>query len=82
MLALENPHCGISGVPFMNSTTGLDATAWTIAALVWVDKSRDREGARLVKGGLDKLVTIGCESRNAQQNLYSSIQHLNHRRMR
>ena len=25
--ALEKPHCGCSGVPFMNSTTGVDSTA-------------------------------------------------------
>jgi hypothetical protein len=31
MLALEKPHCGVSGVPFMNKTTGADATALSIA---------------------------------------------------
>ena len=31
MLALEKPHCGVSGVPFMNSTTGDEATARSIA---------------------------------------------------
>lgn len=31
MLAREYPHCGVSGVPFMNSTTGADATAFSIA---------------------------------------------------
>lgn len=34
MLARENPHCGVSGVPFMNNTTGVDATALSIAARV------------------------------------------------
>jgi hypothetical protein len=38
MLALENPHCGVSGVPFMNSTTGAVATALSIACRVSVDK--------------------------------------------
>lgn len=38
MLALENPHCGVSGVPFMNSTTGADATALSIALRVSVER--------------------------------------------
>jgi len=40
MLALENPHCGISGVPFMNSTTGELPTALSMAARVSLDKRR------------------------------------------
>ena len=40
MLALEKPHCGVSGVPFMNNTTGADPTALSIAALVSVDRRR------------------------------------------
>ena len=39
MLALENPHCGVSGVPFMNSTTGADATALSIALRVSVERN-------------------------------------------
>lgn len=31
MLALENPHCGVSGVPFINKTTGDEAIARSIA---------------------------------------------------
>lgn len=38
MLALENPHCGVSGVPFMNSTTGAEATALSMADRVSVDR--------------------------------------------
>lgn len=34
MLARENPHCGNSGVPFMNRTTGEEAIALSIAARV------------------------------------------------
>lgn len=34
MDAREKPHCGISGVPFMNKTTGADATAASIDFLV------------------------------------------------
>lgn len=65
MLAFENPHCGVSGVPFMNSTTGLEATAWSIAAFVLVDRNRNREGVRWVKVCLEKMATIGCERRDA-----------------
>lgn len=46
MLALENPHCGISGVPFMNRTTGADPTALSIAAFVSEDSNRICEGVR------------------------------------
>lgn len=40
MLARENPHCGVSGVPFMNSTTGAEATALSIAARVASERAR------------------------------------------
>lgn len=40
ILARENPHWGVSGVPFMNSTTGADSTALSMAALVSLDKRR------------------------------------------
>lgn len=40
MLALENPHCGVSGVPFMNKTTGAEATALSIAARISSDRRR------------------------------------------
>lgn len=38
MLALEYPHCGVSGVPFMNSTTGADDTALSMAVRVSDDR--------------------------------------------
>lgn len=44
MLALEKPHCGNSGVPFINRTTGLVLTALSIAVLVSVESSRARSG--------------------------------------
>jgi len=44
MLALENPHCGVSGVPFMNSTTGAEVTASSIAFLVSADRNRAAMG--------------------------------------
>lgn len=40
MLARENPHCGVSGVPFMNRTTGAEATALSMAALVSAEMKR------------------------------------------
>lgn len=40
MLALENPHCGVSGVPFMNRTTGAEATALSIAERISLESSR------------------------------------------
>lgn len=38
--ALENPHCGASGVPFMNRTTGLDSIAFWIVARASVLRHR------------------------------------------
>ena len=40
MLAREKPHCGVSGVPVMNSTTGADDTALSMAWRVWSERSR------------------------------------------
>ena len=40
MLALEKPHCGVSGVPFMKRTTGAEPTALSMAALTSVDRRR------------------------------------------
>lgn len=37
MLAREKPHCGVSGVPFMKSTTGAEATALSMAVRVSVE---------------------------------------------
>jgi hypothetical protein len=44
MLALEKPHCGVSGVPFMNRTTGADATALSIAVLTSFERNRAWNG--------------------------------------
>jgi len=54
MAAREKPHCGVSGVPFMNRTTGAEATALSIAVRTSVDrkdfwraaKRGDRRGLR------------------------------------
>jgi len=42
MLARENPHCGVSGVPFINSTTGADEMAEVMAARVSAERYRRR----------------------------------------
>lgn len=42
MEAREKPHCGNSGVPFMNRTTGEEATALSIAERVSSDRYRRR----------------------------------------
>ncbi|CDK29189.1 unnamed protein product [Kuraishia capsulata CBS 1993] len=44
MVALENPHCGASGVPFMNRTTFAEWTAWSMAFLVSSDKNLASSG--------------------------------------
>jgi hypothetical protein len=36
--AREKPHCGVSGVPFINSTTGAEATALSIAERTSVER--------------------------------------------
>lgn len=46
MLALENPHCGVSGVPFMKSTTGEEATARSIAVRTSSERQRIWKGVR------------------------------------
>lgn len=40
MLAREKPHWGVSGVPFMKSTTGAEPTALSMAALVSEERRR------------------------------------------
>jgi hypothetical protein len=47
MLAREKPHCGVSGVPFMNSTTGDEPTALSMACRVASESSRMAGGERL-----------------------------------
>lgn len=53
MLALENPHCGVSGVPFINRTTGAEATALSIADRV------SSESRRICKGVSPNLFVAG-----------------------
>jgi hypothetical protein len=59
IVAREKPHCGVSGVPFMNRTTGLVATALSIAALVSLDRSLSWRGVRRDRRGIEVLVAIG-----------------------
>jgi len=66
MLALENPHCGVSGVPFINSTTGADATALSIACLVSEDRYRKAMGEIRGTANLEAIVGAGrAACRNA-----------------
>jgi hypothetical protein len=58
MLALENPHCGVSGVPFMNNTTGAEPTALSIACLVSDDKYRKAVGE--IRGYENLVANIGA----------------------
>ena len=65
MLARENPHCGVSGVPFMKRTTGAELTALSIACLVSVERYREAMGAR--NRGWENLEakTVGAAGRAA-----------------
>lgn len=45
-----NPHCGVSGVPFMNRTTGADATALSIALRTSVDNRRVCKSDEEIRG--------------------------------
>ena len=61
----------------MNSTTGFEATAWSIAALVSVESSRIREGVRRVRGESKKVAAIGRKGRDSCPNP-CKIQHIDH----
>ena len=63
MLARENPHCGISGVPFMKSTTGLEETADSIAVRVSVESDLYCEGVRRMSWDLGSGEARGLEVR-------------------
>lgn len=61
MLAREKPHWGVSGVPFMNSTTGAEPTALSMAALVSVEMRR----AWRMEGSLK----AGAEARTGRRDV-------------
>lgn len=84
MLALEKPHCGVSGVPFMNKTTGAEATALSIAARTSFDSNRawngvmNRVGAKArdadaVVRVAARKACINCKSLQTQTNISGSI---------
>lgn len=58
----------------MNSTTGFEATALSIAALVSVDRSRSCED---VREGFKTVAAIGRECRDAWWNP-CTVQHTDH----
>ena len=61
MLARENPHCGVSGVPFINKTTGADEMALSIADLVSKERSRSWRGVTLL--GMVGRIILGDNTR-------------------
>lgn len=65
MLALENPHCGVSGVPFMNKTTGDEATALSIAERTSSESSRVWNGVMKRAGAKGRAVLVRVAARNA-----------------
>ena len=65
MLALENPHCGVSGVPFINRTTGADPTALSIAARVSVERKRAEMGVNRGEENLEANAAGRAVWRNA-----------------
>jgi hypothetical protein len=69
MLALENPHCGVSGVPFMNKTTGADPTALSIAALTSLERHRAWNGV-IKRSGAEGRVA-GVLARVAARNAWT-----------
>lgn len=72
MLALEKPHWGVSGVPFMKSTTGFDATAWSIADRVSADKNRSCEDVYMTGRGMERKEAID-RGRDACRKAYSAL---------
>ncbi len=56
---LEKPHCGVSGVPFMKSTTGADPTALSIAVLTSCDKSLVCRSECDTRGRTEACVAVG-----------------------
>jgi hypothetical protein len=73
MLALENPHCGVSGVPFMNSTTGADATALSIVAFVSAERNRAVMGENRGVENLEANVGAGRAAWRNALKLHVSI---------
>jgi hypothetical protein len=65
MLALEKPHCGVSGVPFMNRTTGDEATARSIAERTSSDRSLAWKGVRKRAEGRGRAVLARVAARKA-----------------
>jgi hypothetical protein len=71
MLALENPHCGVSGVPFMKRTTGADATALSIAVRTSLERNRAWKGVMKRIGAVGRVA--GVLARVAARKAYGVI---------
>jgi hypothetical protein len=65
MLALEKPHWGVSGVPFMNKTTGEEATALSMAERTSSESSRAWKGVRKRAVGVGRVVLARVAARKA-----------------
>jgi len=70
MVVRLKPHWGVSGVPFMNSTTGAEATALSIAARTSVDSSRVCERCELIKGCSVEWVAPGRREERAPRRAW------------
>lgn len=65
MAALEKPHCGASGVPFMKRTTGVDVTAcWILSRASWVMNRRATARERGVNVGVTRR-GVSCKTPSA-----------------
>lgn len=73
MVAPENPHCGVSGVPFINSTTGAVPTALSIAAFVSDDRSRICKGVQLAGKGLVTWAASGRDGLDACRKAFAVV---------
>src|SRR5690242_16147960 len=55
--AAEKPHCGKTGVPFMNSTTGASVTCWRMRSCTVVSISRSSFDVKTPQRGCGAVVS-------------------------
>lgn len=73
MLVLEKPHCGVSGVPFMNKTTGAEATALSMAVRTSDDSKRVCNNDCEMRGSSVEDVADGCSAESAPRKACGSV---------
>lgn len=71
MLVLEKPHWGVSGVPFMNNTTGAEATALSMAVRTSDDSKRVCSSDCDTRGRRVEDVADGCSAESAPRKACS-----------